>query len=75
MTIHIPALKHFMIAVESGGSNKSVKMTQKMFTKGVVTKEDYTQALRGYQAYLGEIKSAQRDGAASFSDRYKYYEV
>ena len=68
------ALKHHMIAAV-GGYNDSLKTIKQMFTKGVVTKEDYTQALRGYQAYLGEIKSAQRDEAAAFSDRYKYYEV
>ena len=64
------ALKHFILA--AGGGLSAI---QKMFKKGLVTKEDYTQALRGYQAYLGEIKSAQRDEAAAFSDRYKYYEV
>ena len=68
------ALKHFILAA-GGGLNKSLKMIQKMFMDGVATKEDYTQAIRGYQAYLGEIKSVQRDEAAAFSDRYKYYEL
>ena len=30
-------------------------------------------ALKGYQEYLGDIKSDQRDGAASFNDELKYY--
>ena len=37
------------------------------------TKDDYTQALRAYQAYVVEIKSPQRDEAAAFNDAYKYY--
>ena len=68
------ALKHYILAA-GGGLNKSLKMIQKMFKKGVATKEDYTQAIRGYQAYLGEIKSDQRDEAAEFSDLFKYYEL
>ena len=71
---HDRALKHFMIAA-GGGEKESLSVIQDMFKKGVSTKEDYTQALRAYQAYLGEIKSAQRDEAAAFSEEYKYYEV
>ena len=40
---------------------------------GHATKEDYAKALRVYQAYLVEIKSAQRDEAAAYSHEYKYY--
>ena len=66
------ALKHLMIAT-GGGSKVSLSAIQEMFKKGVATKEDYTQALRAYQAYLGEIKSAQRDQAAAALEDNKYY--
>ena len=41
---------------------------------GHATKYDYAKALKSYQAYLSEVRSDQRDKAAAFSDRYKYYE-
>ena len=71
------ALKHFMIAVGSGCTN-SLEKIKKMFMYGHATKEDYAKVLQTYQAYLGEIKSPQRDQAAAFSDAafsddYKYY--
>ena len=44
-----------------------------MFKTGVATKDDYTQALRAYQAYLGEIKSVQRNEAAAADEEFKYY--
>ena len=66
------ALRHFMIAVK-GGSNDTLESIQDMFKGGHVTKDDYSKALRAFQAYVGEIKSQQRDEAAAFSDRYKYY--
>ena len=68
------ALKHFMLAAGCG-SKESLSAIQEMLKKGVATKEDYTQALRAYQAYLGEIKSVQRNEAAAFNDGYKYYEA
>ena len=61
-----------MIAAGSG-EKRSLDIIQKMFKKGVATKEDYTQALRAYQAYLGEIKSPQRDEAATFNEQYYKY--
>ena len=66
------ALKHYMIAA-GGGSNKSLETIKKMFMHRDATKDDYTKALRAYQAYLVEIKSAQRDEAAAFNDANKYY--
>ena len=66
------ALKHLVLAA-GGGVKRSLKMIQEMFKNGDATKEDYTQALRAYQAYLGEIKSRpQRDEAATFNEHYKY---
>ena len=66
------ALKHFMIAV-GFGDNDSLEMIKQLFMKRYATKDDYAKALLSYQAYLVEIKSAQRDEAAAFDDAYKYY--
>ena len=67
------ALKHYMIAVGSG-HNASLKMIKELYTHGQATKDDYAKALKAYQAYLGEIKSDDRDQAAAFDDEYQYYE-
>ena len=61
-----------MIAVE-GGHNDSLKAIQQLYINGLATKEDYAKALKAYQAYLKEIKSDDRDKAAAYTDRYKYY--
>ena len=66
------ALKHLMIAAGSGYS-RSLESIKLMFTHGYATKDDYAKALRVYQANLIEIKSPQRDEAAAFDERYKYY--
>jgi hypothetical protein len=66
------ALKHQMIAVGSGYS-ASLSAIQQMYKYREATKDDYIQALRTYQAYLGEIKSPQRDEASAAFEQYKYY--
>ena len=66
------ALRHYMIAVKDGYTD-SLIMIKQMYSKGHVTKEEYTRALQLHQEYLGEIKSSQRDEAAAFSDDYRYY--
>ena len=66
------ALKHYMIAVRSG-SNESLKIIKQLFTHGGVTKDDYMNGLKNYQAYLVEVKSDDRDKAAAYDDEYKYY--
>ena len=66
------ALKHYMIAVRSG-DNDSLKMIKLLYSKGYAIKDDYTEALQLYQAYVGEIKSPQRDKAAAANEEYCYY--
>ena len=67
------ALKHYMIAVRSGDAD-SVEEIKELYTRGHATKEDYMKALQLYQAYLGEIKSDQRDKAAAYNkEEYRYY--
>ena len=66
------ALKHYMIAVK-GGNAESLDIIQNMYSNGLITKDDYTTALRSYQEYLGEVKSVQRDKAAAANEEYRYY--
>jgi len=66
------ALKYLMIAVKSGDS-ESLNEIKRLHILGFATKEYYTKALQAYQAYLGEIKSDQRDEAAAFSEKHRYY--
>jgi len=67
------AMGHWVIAVRSGDNN-SLNAIKDSYSNGHATKEDYTKALRLYQAYLGEIKSRQRDEAAAFNiEKYRYY--
>ena len=67
------AIKHWMIAAQ-GGEADSLRNIRCSFKNGHATKEDYTAALQGYQAYLDEVKSVQRDEAAAARDEYKYIE-
>ena len=66
------ALKHFMIAAGFGYKG-SLKKIKDMFMNGDATKDNYAKALQVYQANLVEIKSPQRNEAATFHDNYKYY--
>ena len=66
------SVKHYMIAA-GFGDNESLETIKTMLMHGDATKEDYSRALRAYQAHLNEIKSPQRDEAAAFDDNYKYY--
>ena len=66
------AVKHYTIAVR-GGHVDTLKKIQQFYLNGHATKEDYTKALQSYQAYLGEIKSNQRDKAAADDEECRYY--
>jgi len=69
----IRALTHYKIAVQSGEA-ESLKVIQLIYKDGHATKDDYTTAIRSYQTYLGEIKSKQRDEAATHDyENYRYY--
>ena len=65
------AIKHYMIAVGRGHA-ESLDHIKELYSLGFATKDDYMKALQAYQAYLGEIKSSQRDEAAACF-RYYYY--
>ena len=66
------AIKHYIIAIRSGFVN-SLEKIKGLYSNGQATKDDYTKALRLYQAYLGEIKSIQRDEAAAADEIFRYY--
>jgi len=70
-----------MIAIRNGyyahssenGDSLSLDTIKDVYSRGWATKDDYTKALQLYQAYLGEIKSKQRDKAAAADEDYRYY--
>jgi len=66
------ALKNHVIAVRSGYA-PSLKEIQRLYSNGRATRDDYTKSLQSYQDYLGEIKSKQRDDAATAREDYRYY--
>ena len=55
-------LEHFLIAAKMG-HEQSVNNVKVMFMKGLATKENYAEALRGYQGAIGEMRSPDRDEA------------
>ena len=59
---HDRAFRHFMISAKMG-DKYSVESIKKMFMGGVATKEQYTQALKGYQEAFDGMKSHDRDEA------------
>ena len=57
------AAKHFIISANLG-FDMSLKAIKEFFVQGVVSKEEYAAALRGYQAAVDATKSAEREEAA-----------
>jgi Flp pilus assembly protein TadD len=56
------AKKHFIIAANLG-YNDSLKNVKILYADGLASKEDYADALRGYQAAVDAMKSLERDKA------------
>ena len=59
---HDLAVRHFLISAKMGYED-SVGNIKKMFIGGLATKEQYAQALKGYQDAVEEMKSRDRDEA------------
>ena len=57
---HSHEYRHFLISAKMG-CNESVEWIKKIFMKGFVTKEQYSQALKVYQDVVEEMKSPERD--------------
>jgi len=56
------AVKHYLISAKMGYMT-AIEAIKNMFLAGVVTKEQYAEALRGYQDAVKETKSYDRDVA------------
>ncbi|EJK71982.1 hypothetical protein THAOC_06528 [Thalassiosira oceanica] len=56
------AVGHWMISAKMGYED-SLNEIKEMFTEGLATKEQYAEALRGYQEAMAEMKSHQREEA------------
>ena len=59
---HDRAARHLLISAKMGHKD-SVKIIKKAFMSGHATREQYTEALRGYQGALEETKSHASDEA------------
>mmetsp|Transcript_36162 Transcript_36162/g.81274 ORF Transcript_36162/g.81274 Transcript_36162/m.81274 type:complete len:137 (+) Transcript_36162:94-504(+) len=58
------AVRHWMISAKLG-HELSVEAIKNLFVKGLATKKQYTEALRGYQDAVEEMKSHDRDEASA----------
>ena len=67
------AIKHFMIATGSG-HDASLQRIKQLYLSECATKDNYAKALKAYLSYLVEVKSDDRDKAAEYDEKYKYYE-
>ncbi|EJK61691.1 hypothetical protein THAOC_17774, partial [Thalassiosira oceanica] len=61
------AVRHYLISAKMGHKG-SVKMIKKLFMAGHATKEQYAEALKGYQDAVDEMKSHDRDEAKRFGN-------
>ena len=59
---HDRAVRHWLISAKMGDMT-SVESIKYLFMGGLATKEQYTEALRGYQEAVEEMKSCDRDEA------------
>ena len=64
---HDRALKQFMISANMG-HNPSVEAIKMMCMGGLATKEQYADALRGYQDAVQEMKNHDRDEAKTLEN-------
>ena len=62
------AVRHLLISAKMG-HKESLEMIKKMFMGGVATKDQYAQALKGYQDAVEEMKSHDRDENKRFGYR------
>jgi TPR repeat protein len=65
------ATRHFIIAANLG-FDRSLDALKNGYSKGLVSKEDFASALRGYQAAVDAAKSPQRDEAEAALQREEY---
>ena len=71
---HDRAARHFLISAKMGHKD-SVETIKKMFMSGAATKGQYTEALKGYQDALEEMKSHDRDEAKKWKEYKESREI
>ena len=59
------ALKHWMISAKLGDAD-SIDEIKDMLTRGIASKSDYAEALRGYNDAVDEMSSPERDEAKAY---------
>ncbi|EJK48681.1 hypothetical protein THAOC_32499 [Thalassiosira oceanica] len=64
------AVRHWLISAKMGEVN-SVENIKRAFMEGFATKEQYAEALKGYQDAAEEMKSHDRDEAKAYLDSRK----
>ena len=62
------AAKHWIIAAKLG-YDQSLQNVKSLYKDGLVSKDDFTEALRGFQTAVAAAKSSQREEAAAFKKR------
>ena len=62
---HDRAVRHWLISAKMGHTN-SIENIKQRFMAGAATKEQYAQALKGYQDAMEEMKSHDRDEAKRY---------
>ncbi|EJK76545.1 hypothetical protein THAOC_01686, partial [Thalassiosira oceanica] len=68
---HDRAVRHWLISAKMGHKD-SVQNMKRAFMTGVATKEQYAEALKGYQGAVEEMKSHDRDEAKAFLDNRNF---
>ncbi|EJK66437.1 hypothetical protein THAOC_12653, partial [Thalassiosira oceanica] len=71
---HDRAVRHFLISAKMGDKSSVEKIT-KFFMAGLATREQYAEALKGYQGAVEEMKSHDRDEAKAFLDNRNHLEL
>ena len=66
---HNRAAKHFIISAKLGHDG-SLECVKEGYQAGLMSKEDFTAALRGYQAAIAATRSPQREEAYAFYKKY-----
>ncbi|EJK71000.1 hypothetical protein THAOC_07598, partial [Thalassiosira oceanica] len=64
------SMRHYLISAKMG-YERSSEVIKKMFMAGLATKEQYSEALKGYQDAVNEMKSNDRDEAKVDSRYWK----
>ena len=68
---HGRAVRHYLISAKMG-LKESVAIIKLLFMGGLATNEQHSEALRGYQNAVEEMKSHDRDEAKRLRDRQKH---